>query len=91
MIKELQSLALNVRVLSSDEKEVLIKDIDYEINEREKAKELGLDLPVTALGTTGVIDREVEEDEDQEEPEEDFDLEIEIDENLDIDEDLDDQ
>jgi DNA-directed RNA polymerase subunit beta len=91
LIKELQSLALNVRVLSSDEKEVLIKDIDYEINEREKAKELGLDLPVTALGTTGVIDREVEEDEDQEEPEEDFDLEIEIDENLDIDEDSDDQ
>ncbi len=94
LIKELQSLALNVRVLSVDEKEVLIKDIDYEINEREKAKELGLEIPITTLGTTGVIDADADMgDEDQEELDNEFDIDMEIDADtdMDIDKDVDDE
>jgi DNA-directed RNA polymerase subunit beta len=45
LIKELQSLALDVRILSGDDQEIAIKDIDYEVNEKEKARELGLELP----------------------------------------------
>mgnify|MGYP001189131811 FL=1 len=87
LIKELQSLALNVQVLSDEEKEVLIKDIDYEINEREKAKELGFDLPVTAIGGTGIGDADIEEDEEQDELDDDFDIDADID----LDEDIDDE
>lgn len=49
LIKELQSLALDVRILSEDDQEITIKDIDYEVNEKEKARELGLELPETTV------------------------------------------
>ena len=49
LIKELQSLALDVRVLSDNDQEIQIQDMDYEVNEKEKAKELGLDIPETAV------------------------------------------
>jgi DNA-directed RNA polymerase subunit beta len=45
LIKELQSLALDMKILSNDDREIQIKDIDYEVNEKEKARELGLDIP----------------------------------------------
>ncbi len=45
LIKELQSLALDVRILAGDDHEIFIKDSENEGNEREKARELGLDLP----------------------------------------------
>jgi len=81
LIKELQSLALNVRVLSDEEKEVIIKDIDYDINEREKARELGLELPATALGNTSISHDDIEEDEEQDELDDyDIDADIDIDE-----------
>lgn len=49
LIKELQSLALDVRILSNDDQEITIKDIDYEVNEKEKARELGLELPQSTV------------------------------------------
>ncbi|HZK42984.1 MAG TPA: DNA-directed RNA polymerase subunit beta [Syntrophomonadaceae bacterium] len=51
LIKELQSLALDVKVLSSDDKEILIQDPNFEVNEREKAKELGVELPEKLPGS----------------------------------------
>ncbi len=84
LIKELQSLALNVRVLSAEEKEVIIKDIDYDINEREKARELGLELPATAIGSTSISEDNIEEDEEQDELDDyDIDADIDIDDALD--------
>jgi DNA-directed RNA polymerase subunit beta len=62
LIKELQSLALDVRVLSDEDEEIVIKDVDYEVNEKEKARELGLDIPEAPLGSAGV--KEVEETEE---------------------------
>lgn len=49
LIKELQSLSLDVRILSEDDKEIHIKDADYEMNEKEKAKELGIELNDPAI------------------------------------------
>jgi DNA-directed RNA polymerase subunit beta len=62
LIKELQSLSLDIRVLSDENREIVIKDIDYEVNEKEKAKELGLDLPEANLGGSSVA--EVMQDDD---------------------------
>jgi len=69
LIKELQSLALDVRILSGNDNEIEIKDIDYEMNEKEKARELGVELPdapVTGLGDVEpeIDDEEIEEDEE---------------------------
>jgi DNA-directed RNA polymerase subunit beta len=64
LIKELQSLALDVRVLSEEDEEIVIKDVDYEVNEKEKARELGLELPEAPLGSTGV--EEINEADDME-------------------------
>ncbi|HWP98256.1 MAG TPA: DNA-directed RNA polymerase subunit beta [Syntrophomonadaceae bacterium] len=69
LIKELQSLALDVRILSGDNREILIKDVDYEVNEKEKARELGLELPEATLARPSEIDVVVEASE------EDLDLE----------------
>lgn len=72
LIKELQSLALDVRVLSGDDEEILIKDVDIEVNEREKAKELGLELPELIAGPG---DEAIEQD-DLEEIDDDADYEF---------------
>jgi len=69
LIKELQSLALDVRILSGDDNEIEIKDIDYDMNEKEKARELGVELPdapVTGLGDAGpeFDEEDIEEDEE---------------------------
>lgn len=49
LIKELQSLALNVRILTENNNEIDIKESEFEMNEKEKAKELGLELPDTLV------------------------------------------
>jgi len=46
LIKELQSLCLDVRILSEDDREIAIKDADEEISETDKARDLGLDIPI---------------------------------------------
>lgn len=68
LIKELQSLALDVRVLSEEDEEIVIKDVDYEVNEREKARELGLDIPEAPLGNTGV-EEDIDEADDMDDAE----------------------
>jgi len=84
LIKELQSLALDVRIMSGDDNEIEIKDIDYEINEKEKARELGVELPDAPVTGLGNVEPEID-DEDIEEDEEDIiadDIDGEIDEGL---------
>ncbi|MEN6390045.1 MAG: DNA-directed RNA polymerase subunit beta, partial [Syntrophomonas sp.] len=74
LIKELQSLALDVRILSEENHEILIKDVDYEVNEREKARELGLELPEPTLARPDTLADDVDEEEVDDEMElEDFD------------------
>ncbi|MDO7789170.1 DNA-directed RNA polymerase subunit beta [Desulforamulus aquiferis] len=67
LIKELQSLGLDVKVLTEAEEEIEIKEIEEDVTET--AKELGIDLPEERR--IGPPKREVEEDE--EEDNEDFD------------------
>lgn len=43
LIKELQSIGLDIKVLSEDAQEIMINDTDDDINNEEKAKELGMD------------------------------------------------
>lgn len=67
LIKELQSLSLDVRILSEDDKEIQIKDADYEMNEKEKAKELGIELNEPAIIRTPDINPEIEASSPEEE------------------------
>jgi DNA-directed RNA polymerase subunit beta len=60
LIKELQSLALDVRILSGDDREIQIKDVDYEVNEKEKARELGLEIPESTVGRPHDLHSEIE-------------------------------
>jgi len=86
LIKELQSLALDVRVLSGADEEILIKDIDYEVNEKEKARELGLEIPETTVGRTDQTEELTEDDPEddlEEDLEEDFDNDKDFEEPLD--------
>lgn len=55
LIKELQSLALDIRMLGADNTEIQIKDIDLEVNEQEKARELGMDLPELVVSAGGNV------------------------------------
>jgi DNA-directed RNA polymerase subunit beta len=86
LIKELQSLALDVRILSEDDSEIHIKDMDYEVNEKEKARELGVELPETTIGRPDNVNNELNEDIDEEEDmdfdESDEDIEDLIDKSL---------
>jgi len=76
LIKEMQSLALDVRILSDEDKEIHIKDIDYEVNEKEKAKELGLELSEVPVGRHDNVDEEQDEKVDEEIDAEKFDIEL---------------
>ncbi|QGU00770.1 DNA-directed RNA polymerase beta subunit [Candidatus Syntrophocurvum alkaliphilum] len=72
LIKELQSLALDVKMLAGDDQEIHIKDVDLEVDEKEKAKELGLELPDAIPQSNDDIkkmdtDEESLEDDDEEE------------------------
>lgn len=63
LIKELQSLGLDVKVLSEDAEEIEIKDEDDDVTQT--AKELGLDLHVDT--TEEVVDDYVEDEDEMEE------------------------
>ncbi|HWQ88380.1 MAG TPA: DNA-directed RNA polymerase subunit beta [Desulfitobacteriaceae bacterium] len=54
LIKELQSLCLNVQVLSEDDKEIEIREIDEDITAT--AKELGIDLHEEPLPQVAIAD-----------------------------------
>lgn len=62
LIKELQSLGLDVKVLSENDEEIEIREIDDDISEA--AKELGLDIPTP---DRPVVEEEVDETEIEEE------------------------
>ncbi|MGI9952821.1 DNA-directed RNA polymerase subunit beta [Moorellaceae bacterium AZ2] len=75
LIKELQSLGLDVKVLSEEDEEIEIKDDDEDI--AESAKELGFDLHPEEKLTHRIGGRpedETEEEEGEEETAEDLDL-----------------
>lgn len=55
LIKELQSLALDIKMLGADNSEVQIRDDDLDINEQEKARELGMELPEVAFSAGGNV------------------------------------
>ncbi|MCX5779230.1 MAG: DNA-directed RNA polymerase subunit beta [Firmicutes bacterium] len=55
LIKELQSLSLDIRMLGPDYSEVQIMDVDLEVNEQEKARELGMDIPEVLISAGGNV------------------------------------
>jgi len=67
LIKELQSLSLDIKILSGDDQEIEIKDVDYALNEKEKARELGMDLPEVAIARGGDVPKVLEDELDSEE------------------------
>ena len=71
LIKELQSLALDVRVLSDDDREIEIKEIEEDI--AETAKELGIDIQQEEITKTLDDNEEGEADYDSDIDEEVFD------------------
>ncbi|MFZ5634536.1 MAG: DNA-directed RNA polymerase subunit beta [Bacillota bacterium] len=80
LIKEFQSLGLDIKVLSEDNQEIEIKEIEEDIHET--AKDLGLDL------TEGEMLPDTEDEYDGEETEEEEEYSDEfIDEDFDLDED----
>jgi len=86
LIKELQSLGLDVKVLSEENREIEIKEVEEDITET--AKELGIDIqsddtPVDEQEEEGEADTDTEISEDDE-FNEDF-----LNEDFDLDEDLD--
>jgi len=95
LIKEMQSLGLDVRVLSADDQEIAIHDTDEDISET--AKELGIDLheelppPATRVIAKNVdeeLDLDVDVDEeviiDETEPLEDLNAEVLEEEDIDL-------
>ncbi|MDD3364220.1 MAG: DNA-directed RNA polymerase subunit beta [Syntrophomonas sp.] len=55
LIKELQSLSLDIRMLGSNNSEIQIKNVDLDINEQDKARELGLEVPEVAVSAGGNV------------------------------------
>jgi DNA-directed RNA polymerase subunit beta len=68
LIKELQSLGLDVKVLTEEDAEIEIKEIDEDVTET--GKELGFDfrVPETRSGVVPGESVDEDEDEDEEEP-----------------------
>ena len=85
LIKEMQSLGLDVRVLAADDQEIQIHDTDEDITET--AKELGLDQheALPAPTTRVVAKKDEEEPVDDEEPSDEEDVEPLIEEDIDSD------
>ncbi|KLU67486.1 DNA-directed RNA polymerase subunit beta [Desulfosporosinus acididurans] len=87
LIKEMQSLGLDVRVLSSDDQEIEIHDTDEDI--AETAKELGIDLheelPAPGPRLVETEDEDEEETVDEEDPLEDLNEEVLEEEEIDFD------
>lgn len=79
LIKELQSLALDIRMLAGNDEEIVIEDPDFEMDEKEKAEELGLEIPtltntpVTLIEDGEDYDPEIDDDEEIVLDEEDID------------------
>lgn len=84
LIKEMQSLGLDVRVLAADDREIEIHDTDEDITET--AKELGIDLhEELPLPTTRVVDEQDEEDNiDEEDPLDELNVEVLEEEDIDL-------
>lgn len=61
LIKELQSLGLDVKVLSENDEEIEIRDIDEDVSEA--AKELGLDIHTPERPVVDLVEGDVEEEE----------------------------
>ncbi len=55
LIKELQSLSLDIRMLGPNNSEIQIKNVDIDINEQDKARELGLEVPEVAVSAGGNV------------------------------------
>ncbi|AEF93108.1 DNA-directed RNA polymerase subunit beta [Desulfotomaculum nigrificans CO-1-SRB] len=77
LIKELQSLGLDVKVLSENEEEIEIKELEEDVTET--AKELGIELPEGRRSSAPKQDTDEEEEDDDADAAE-FDDEIYIDE-----------
>lgn len=54
LIKELQSLSLDIKMLGADNSEIQIADVD-DVNEQEKARELGMEVPELSMSAGGNI------------------------------------
>lgn len=67
LIKELQSLALDVKILNQYNREIVLKDTDYYLNEREKARELEMEYPSIELPPRRMPQMVPDEGYDQEE------------------------
>ncbi len=63
LIKELQSLGLDVKVLSEDDQEIEIKESEDDV--AESAKELGIELPVEGVASELEGGEELEEEEEE--------------------------
>jgi len=55
LIKELQSLSLDIRMLGANNSEVQIKDVNVDVNEQEKARELGMEIPEGTVSAGGNV------------------------------------
>jgi len=55
LIKELQSLSLDIKMLGNNNSEIQIKNVDLDVNEQEKARELGMDVPEVAVSAGGNV------------------------------------
>jgi DNA-directed RNA polymerase subunit beta len=55
LIKELQSLSLDIRMLGPNNSEIQIKNVDMDINEQDKARELGLEVPEVPVSAGGNV------------------------------------
>jgi len=86
LIKEMQSLGLDVRVLASDDREIEIHDTDEDITET--AKELGIDLheELPLPSTRVVSEKDDEEDNmvDEEDPLDELNVEVLEEEDIDL-------
>ncbi|AFQ42300.1 DNA-directed RNA polymerase subunit beta [Desulfosporosinus meridiei] len=84
LIKEMQSLGLDVRVLAADDREIEIHDTDEDITET--AKELGIDLheelPLPSTRSVGEPDEE--ESVDEEDPLDELNVEVLEEEDIDL-------
>ena len=96
LIKELQSLALDVKVLSEENEEITIKesvDDDDDMDELSNEMETREDLNLGSLNYSSDTDDERQSlyDDYDEEAEEDFDIDIDIDDLIEAEDDLEDE
>jgi len=67
LIKELQSLCLDVRILSEEDREIEIQESDHNLSEEERARDLGFDIPALARPKRQEVEKaELDQDEQDE-------------------------